>query len=100
MSPIEEAFHADMLAIYEKTGKSVGYWPHRFRQKVVRSGGLMSAKYWLAKNGVSEGFKRLAKEKLLESAMEALVLRPKYAGLFSEQEREIARKRLSDYGFL
>lgn len=99
MSAIEESFHNDMFAIYEKSGRSVGYWPHRFLQKVKRSGGIASAKYWLLKPGVSEGFKRLAKEKKLELAMENLILRPEYKELFSEDDRAVARRRLTEYGF-
>jgi len=88
-----------MLAIYTKSGRSVGYWPHRFLSKVKRSGGVNSAKYWLEKKGVSEGFKRLARENKLELAMERLILRPEYRELFSEPERGIARQRLKDFGY-
>ena len=99
MTPIEEAFHKDMLAVHDNVGRSTGYWPRRFLQKVKRSGGVMSAKYWLAKNGVSEGFKRLSEEKKLEFSTEVLILRAEYKGLFSDEEQAIARKRLEDYGY-
>jgi hypothetical protein len=37
--------------------------------------------------------------KRLDLTVEALVLRPEWSLLFSEEERQIARKRLSDYGY-
>lgn len=100
MTAKEEAFHREMLAIYDNVRKHVrGYTPSYFRKKVINSGGVTAAKHWLAKKGVSNGFKRLARESKLVFSMEALVMKSEYAELFSDDEINIAQKRLEKYGW-
>ena len=97
---IEKRFHEDMLALYDKIGRSTGYWPHYFRRKVRNRGGLAAAKSWLndAKS-VSEGFKRLRDLGRLDFSMEALILQEPWSKLFTEAERHIAQTRLDLHGY-
>jgi hypothetical protein len=48
---------------------------------------------------VSDGFTTLWEHGRLDLSVEAHVLRPEFVGLFSAEERAIAAKRLSDYGY-
>ena len=40
---LKEQFHQEMLQLYRKAGEEIGYWAHRFLQKVKRVGGLQAA---------------------------------------------------------
>ena len=51
------------------------------------------------KDEVSDGFTTLWELKRLDLSVEAYVLRPEYAPLFTEEERGIARARLRQYGY-
>jgi hypothetical protein len=48
---------------------------------------------------VSEGFLRLVQARRLDLSVEYFVLKPRYAQLFTPEERKIARNRLATYGF-
>jgi hypothetical protein len=48
---------------------------------------------------VSEGYTALWERGRLDLTVEALILEPQWHELFTEEEREIARKRLRDYGY-
>ena len=69
----------------------------RFKPLVANRGGVGAAKYLLAKPGVSPGFLKLVNAGRLDLSVEALVLTPEYAALFTERERTIARQRLVDH---
>jgi hypothetical protein len=53
----------------------------------------------LSSNQVSDGFTALWDARRLDLTVEALILEPEWLRLFTDQEREVARKRLCDYGF-
>lgn len=97
---IQKQFHEEMLAVYDKVGKSTGYWPHRFLKKVKNHGGLAAAKSWLNDSpSVSEGFKRLAGIQRLDFSMEAIILRSPWSQLFTDAEKAVAMQRLEEYGY-
>lgn len=92
---LEERFHQEMLAIHQKAGRSTGYWPNRFLQKVKRDRGIKAAKYWLrTSRSLSPGLQRLIKEKRIEISMEALVVKKPWCDLFNATELTEARRRL------
>jgi hypothetical protein len=51
------------------------------------------------KDDASNGFTRLSERKRLDLSVEAHVLQPEYAPLFTEEQRRIARARLREYGY-
>jgi hypothetical protein len=57
-------------------------------------GGVGTARKLLLKDEVSEGFATLWELKRLDLSMEAFVLRPEYAPLFTHEEHSIAQARL------
>jgi len=91
-------FDAAMLEVYDAAMREVGYSARRFLYMTRRRGGHEAARHLLAKPGVSEGFGRLAEARKLQLTMEYQVLRPKFAALFSDEERGVARRRLIDHG--
>src|SRR5437763_3033589 len=89
---LEREFDYAMHHVYEAAGKETGYWASRFLQMVRRRGGLDAARKLLADDGVSDGFMALRKSNRLDLTVEREVLRPKFASLFSDEERAVARQ--------
>lgn len=92
-------FTEEMLDIYRRAKDEVGYNASRFRQMVVEHGGLATAKRLLHSPTVSDGYEKLWEEGRLDLSVEALVLDPGWASLFTEEELQIARDRLEEFGF-
>jgi hypothetical protein len=97
-SQAEREFDHAMHHTFEAAGKETGYWAHRFLGLVRRRGGVGAARKLLADKEVSDGFLKLRKAGRLDLSIEYEVLRPKFDGLFTDTEREIARQRLVAYG--
>ncbi len=93
-------FDAAMLEVYDAAMREVGYPARRFLYMTRRRGGLGAARHLLAKQGESEGFKRLAEARKLTLTMEYQVLRPEFATLLVEAELSVARDRLLRFGLL
>jgi hypothetical protein len=96
---VAERFHASMLDIYWLAGDATGYWASYFLRGVRNKGGIMEARDLLRKTGTSPGFERLKEEGRLDLSMEAVVIRPEYASLFTSAEIELAHARLIDAGY-
>jgi hypothetical protein len=90
-------FHQAMIQIYETAQRDVGYKPTRFLQMVSEHGGAGAARHLLRAGTPSEGFIALWAAGRLDLTVEAYVLKPEYADLFSEEEHRIARRRLDEY---
>ena len=75
-----------------------GYWASYFLRGVRHHGGPEYAHQLLRKEGTTDGFQRLKEEDRLDLTMEALVLRPEYAELFTDEERRVAAHRLAEAG--
>ena len=99
ISNLEEAFHHEMLKVYEQAKAECKYKASRFLQTVNERGGLNAAKSLLASNHHPEGLTRLWQEGRLDISMEATVLREPWNTLFTDEELNIARKRLTDLGY-
>lgn len=98
-STVEERFHESMLDIYWLAGDATGYWASYFLRGVRNKGGLTEARDLLRKTGTSPGFERLKEEGRLDLSMEAIVIRPEYASLFTPAEVELAQERLAEAGY-
>ena len=94
MSNLEAAFTAEMEQTYRIAAKH-GYRATYFLKMIGEHGAVNAAKILLAKDGIAEGLMRLSELGLLDTSMEAIVLKPAYAELFSPAERARARERLA-----
>lgn len=92
-------FDGEMVDIYRRTGEAFDYWPNYFLRMVRNEGGVVAARKLLGDGKVSEGFLRLVKARRLDLSVEYHVLKPRYALLFTPDERKVARDRLTTYGF-
>jgi 5-methylcytosine-specific restriction enzyme A len=89
-----------MLAIYDDAKQQIGYPANRFRQKVLKDGGVKAAKFWLQPSkDPTEGFARLVARNRLDLSVEAVVLNPRWSHLFEQTELDLARSRLEEFGY-
>lgn len=66
---------------------------------VVERGGIATARYLLHASEVSDGYKSLWERQRLDLTVEAVILKPEWQALFSNQERKIAVDRLRQYEY-
>ncbi len=98
-SPLEREFHRAMVGIYERAKSETGYVATRFLQMVSELGGLGAAKRLLQLTTPSDGWTALWERGRLDLTVECLVLKQGYRSLFTEEELNVARRWLSDYGY-
>lgn len=99
MGQIENKFNEDMKNIYFTAKRDIGYIATLFMQLVSQKGGLLAAKQLIAKEGGTYGFEVLWENRRLDLSVEALVLKPEYESLFSDEERKLSKNRLEEYGY-
>lgn len=110
VSPLELRFHDAMLSIFTLAGEATrrqardgsivrGYWASYFLRGVRNHGGPDYARQLLRAEGTSDGFQRLTDERRLDLTVEALVLRPEFSALFTDEERVVAARRLARAGY-
>ncbi len=93
---IEDQFYEAMLNVYFQIGKETKYWAKRYRQKVVRQGGLAAAKSWLLPTKTtSQGMEHLTAYNRVDLSYEALVLQEPWCTLFTAAELQEAQKRIN-----
>lgn len=88
-----------MLDVYRKAKKEAGYAANYFLQMVDDVGGLEAARRLLMAKSVSSGFSSLWEKGRLDLSVEAVVLQGRFAGLFTDEEKQVARARLTEYGY-
>ncbi len=96
---IEKNFDAAMMSIYLRALDEANYKATRFLQMLHKHGGLRTGQILLHAARVSEGYTALWERKRLDLTVEAMILKPEWHDLFTEEERKIARKRLEDYDY-
>lgn len=88
-----------MVAVYERAKSEAGYTATRLLELVSQLGGVNAARQLLAAPKPSDGFTTLWEKGRLDLSVEAHVLKPEFAQLFSREESDIARRRLAEYGY-
>jgi len=96
---LEARFDNAMMDVYQRALTECDYKATRFFHMLSEHRGLETARILLRASKVSEGYVALWERKRLDLTVEAIILGAEWHALFSDQEREIARKRLADYGF-
>ena len=88
-------FDAEMLTLFERTGRATGYWPSYFLRKVRKIGGLPYAKELMKPGKTTSGFDRLAGVHRADLSVEAIAASKYFANLFTASELAEARRRLA-----
>lgn len=99
MDVTENQFNQAMVQIYQTAKKDLGYNAARFAQMLGEQGGVATARQLLWSDQPSDGFTTLWEHHRLDLTVEAHVLQPQYAELFTEDDRDRALQRLKDYGW-
>lgn len=98
-SQVEQQFHQAMVAIYETARRDLGYNATRFLQMISEHGGLAAARQLLWTDQPSDGFTTLWSHHRPDLTVEAHVLKDQHASLFTDDDRDQARRRLKLYGW-
>jgi hypothetical protein len=95
--PLEAQFNTAMKHLCVRAAKDAKFRLNGLRAMINTKGGLWAAQKLLSEPGVSDGFRRLAELGRLDLTVEALVGRPEFESLFTDQERAIAQDRLFEF---
>jgi hypothetical protein len=98
---IENDFLKQLLEDIKTAKDKYHYYPSRFLQIMDKMGPVGTVRMLLAKGPPSQGFYTLLRKGGLEGlklTAEYIALRPEFRILFTEDELNIARKRLHDHG--
>ncbi len=95
----EQQFHRAMAGIYETAKRELGYTAARFLHMISDKGGLATARQLVWSDTPSDGFTTLWQHNRLDLTVEAHVLKPEFADLFTDDDRQRARERLELYGW-
>jgi hypothetical protein len=96
----ESLFHRAMVSIYDFILLERRYDANRFLHLLGSHGGVMTAKDFLSTPGFQSGFEGLWKPGPVEKTMEHLVLQPQFSVLFTAGEKDTARSRLRECGYI
>lgn len=96
---LEDQFHGEMIDVYQNLLRDCTQKAAYFLEMVGRQGGVETAKKLLQSNNIERSSTALWKCGRFDLMFEYLVLQPKYADLFTDAEKEMARNRLKKYGY-
>ena len=99
-STLEERFDTAMMDIYHRAKSEAKYNATRYFQMLAEHRGVETARLLLHAGAVSEGYTALWERGRLDLTVEALIHdHPEYHSLFTDAERQIARRRLEEYKY-
>ena len=99
MSDVERRFGEAMFAIYRKA-RDIGYTPSIFLRMLNEAGALQTARQLINARKPSDGYTRLWELRRLDLSVEAVVHdNAEWHGLFTQDELQRCKKRLTDYGY-
>jgi very-short-patch-repair endonuclease len=96
LDELEVAFEARVLGSLDKTERSLNPW---WLDNLETRGALEFARYLLARSEPLMSLRTLSNRGLLHYSIEATVLDPVFASLFSKEEVRVAEARLDSLGF-
>jgi 5-methylcytosine-specific restriction protein A len=96
---LEDELTAALIEGYQRAGKEVGYWGHRFLGAVRRNGGRATAKRMMKprNRGQRAGLDALLEAGRPDLTVESIILRPRFRRLFTGAELSAAAERLRGY---
>lgn len=97
-APETTDFGKAMLSLYERAKREADYTASGYLGMLSDLGPLGTARKLLGSPAVSDGFANLWERGRLDLTVEALVLRPEFAPLFTQEELGRARNRLEQFG--
>jgi hypothetical protein len=98
-SAANAALSAAMREIYRRAKVEVGYNATYFLRMLSEDGALVTARRLVMSSTPTEGFTALWERGRMDLTVEAQILSPEIAVLFTEDELDTARQRLAEYGY-
>ncbi len=99
MSDVERRVGEAMFAIYREA-RDIGYTPSIFLRMLNEKGALQTARQLINASQPSDGYTRLWELRRLDLSVEAVVHdNAEWHGLFTQDELQRCKKRLTDYGY-
>ncbi|MEU6408242.1 DUF262 domain-containing protein [Microbispora sp. NPDC046933] len=98
-SGVHAEFDAAMRSVYDRARSEANYHASYFLSMLAEHGSLATARRLLRSPAVSDGFAALWERGRLDLTVEALVVQPRFAELFTPAETEVARHRLEQFGW-
>jgi hypothetical protein len=96
---LEAEFTRAMIDVCDRVQREIAYNPTAFRGMVSEHGGGEAARRLMTGRAAQSGLERLWQHGRLGESVEAHMLLPRFAPLFSERERRVARQRLENHSF-
>ena len=96
---VEDQVHRAMIAVYQNALRDCTQRAAYFLQMVGSQGGVETARKLLQSDDVERGSAALWECGRPDLMFEYLILQPKYAELFTDEEKKMARQRLKEYGY-
>ena len=100
MNNLETEFYNSVINDVKILKDKYGYYPRFFLDMIANIGAVETAKQLVNSSKPSEGYTRLWELGVLQYSVENQIQDERWNDLFTDKEREKARKRLSDYGFI
>lgn len=95
----QREFTGAMLEIYRRTLTETGYRASLFFNMINEQGGYQTAMTLIHSSQPSDGYTALWQRRRLDLTVEALVLRPQWHSMFTDDDRRAAHRRLVDYEY-
>lgn len=96
---VEKHFAQRMLDAYRQAASEAGYNASYYRSMLAQLGPIETARKLLSSPAVSDGFAALWERGRMDLTVEAIVVDPQFAKLFSQDEIGIAHRRLEQFGY-
>lgn len=96
---VAAAFRDAMREVYRRAKAEAGYNATYFLQMLSELGEIETARRLIMASKPSQGFTVLWEKGRLDLSVEAQVLRPEFAELFTDDELDAARARLDEYDY-
>ena len=99
MTDVERRFGEAMVTIYREA-RGIGYTPSIFLRMLNEKGALQTARQLINASQPSDGYTRLWELRRLDLSVEAVVHdSAEWHGLFTQDELQRCKKRLTDYRY-
>lgn len=96
---VQRLFSQAMAEVYARAKQEAGYQATYYLEMLHQHGAMETARRLLSSTTVSNGFTALWERGRLDLTVENVVLRAEFVELFNDDQREVAQRRLEDYGF-
>lgn len=95
---LEQELQDELIFCTEQVKKKIHYRATRFSQMLANHGAVETARKLIHSTKIATGFWELVSAGYPELTVEYTVLKPKYRSLFTDDELQICRRKLQDFG--